>query len=136
MEIKMIKPTDANYPLAMNLVPFAEKYELMQIDNLVVVPLFQVIDAISEVKADIVVHDGVECCPTCMKPIKGTFTKADMVAMLEELKKEVEENLEDNYSELDEIQGALRAGRLIENVGCVEIIQQKINSLKENEDEV
>jgi len=118
MEIKMIKPTDANYPLAMNLVPFAEKYELMQIDNLVVVPLFQVIDAISEVKADIVVHDGVECCPTCMKPIKGTFTKADMVAMLEEIHLEIEEKATDLCDD---------GWWLTYN----DIIQQKIDKLKE-----
>jgi hypothetical protein len=126
MEIKMIKPTDVDYPLAMNLVPFAEKYDLMKIDNLVVVPLFQVIDAISEVKADIVVHDGVECCPTCMKPIKGTFTKSDMVAMLTELQTEIEElDLKDSF--LDYQRGAEETREYIAN-----LIQQKIDSLKMN----
>lgn len=119
MEIKMIKPTDADYPLAMNLVPFAEKYKLIQIGDLVVVPLFQVIDAISEVKVDIVVHNGVECCPTCMKPIKGTFTKADLVNMLEEIKTGINYEFHDDggyYADKDEVDA---------------YIQQKINSLKE-----
>ena len=125
MEIKMIKPTDVDYPLAMNLVPFAEKYKLIQIGDLVVVPLFQVIDAISEVKAYIVVHDGVECCPTCMKPIKGTFTKADMLAMLTELK-----------SNIDELASSYDVPNIYVEIGMKEIeneiqdlIQQKINFL-------
>ncbi len=118
----MIKPTDADYPLAMNLVPFAEKYELMQIDNLVVVPLFQVIDAISEVKADIVVHDGVECCPTCMKPIKGTFTKSDMLAMLTEIQAKIEKTAKE-----EELIDKKWAKGLHYSE---EIIQQKIDKLK------
>jgi hypothetical protein len=121
MEIKMIKPTDVDYPLAMNLVPFAEKYDLMKIDNLVVVPLFQVIDAISEVKADIVVHDGVECCPTCMKPIKGTFTKSDMVAMLTEIQLEIEEVKTQNGFDKS-------WDRAVKE--CSKVIQQKIDALK------
>ena len=129
MEIKMIKPTDADYPLAMNLVPFAEKYELMQIDNLVVVPLFQVIDAISEVKADIVVHDGVECCPTCMKPIKGTFTKADMVAMLEDLDLKIDEMYEPQFSK-EGMDGFYWAQGLFKA-----LVQEEINALKEAADD-
>jgi hypothetical protein len=119
MEIKMIKPTDVDYPLAMNLVPFAEKYDLMKIDNLVVVPLFQVIDAISEVKADIVVHDGVECCPTCMKPIKGTFTKSDMLAMLTEIQLKIQEYSGCSCSCSDGI---------VDDID--DVIQQKIDALR------
>lgn len=130
MEIKMIKPTDADYPLAMNLVPFAEKYELIKIDNLVVVPLFQVIDAISEVKADIVVHDGVECCPTCMKPIKGTFTKSDMVAMLTELKKEIDIMSD---SVIDGRTVTITSWKGMQKRIC-DFIQSRIDKLKENKE--
>ncbi len=110
MEIKMLKPTDADYPLCMNLVPFAEKYDLMQINNLVVVPLFQVFDAISKVKADIVVHDGVECCPTCMKPIKKAIQKAYIAEAINK----VEEYICDIETDTVKAQGMAQALDIIE----------------------
>ena len=67
--VRKIEPDDKDYPLAMKLVPFAEKYNLISIDGLTLVPLFEVIEAISLIKADIVRKNGVDCCPTCGKPI-------------------------------------------------------------------
>ena len=47
MKFRVITPSDKDYPSAMRLVPFKEKYTLIGIDDLIVVPLFQVMDAIS-----------------------------------------------------------------------------------------
>lgn len=74
-DIHNIRPEDKDYPLIMKLVPFSEKYNLISIDNVVCVPLFQVIDAISEIKPDIVRRNGIDCCPTCGKPINDKREK-------------------------------------------------------------
>jgi hypothetical protein len=63
-----------------------------------------------------------------MKPIKGTFTKSDMLAMLTELKKEIEEQSKipnDNMSAYDWNNGVY---------ACYKVVQQKIDKLKENTD--
>lgn len=70
MTITKLTDKDKDYPLIMCLVPNKEKYDLFSVDGMVVVPLFQVIDAISEVKADAIIRNGVKCCPTCMNPIE------------------------------------------------------------------
>lgn len=70
--IHVIKVGDKDYPLVMELVPFAEKYNLLSINGLTVVPLCQVIDALSVIKADYIIRNGIKCCPTCMKPINGS----------------------------------------------------------------
>lgn len=130
MEIKLLRPTDVDYPIIMKLVPFADKYDLMKIDDLTVVPLLQVFDAISVVKADIDVKNGVECCPTCGKPIKDIFTKDEVIAMfkdlidkIDNLYTEAKKNYRDGYTSYCEGVDDSR-----------ELIQQKINSLKENKD--
>lgn len=123
MKIKLLRPTDVDYPIIMKLVPFADKYDLIEIDDLIVVPLLQVFDAISEVKADIDVRNGVECCPTCGKPIKDTFTKADMVAMLTEIQLEVHELWDYNADYIEGIHDSEM------------VIQQKINALKGEDQE-
>ena len=67
--IHNVKPGDEDYPLVMELIPFKEKYHLISIDGIIVVPLFELIDTLSSVKPNIVLRNGVECCPTCMRPI-------------------------------------------------------------------
>ena len=67
--IHNVKPGDEDYPVIMELIPFKEKYHLININELIVVPLFEVFDTLSGIKPDIVLHNGVECCPTCMQPI-------------------------------------------------------------------
>jgi hypothetical protein len=67
--IRMISTTDDDYPLIMRDLPNKEKYQLLGINDAVFVPLYQVIDEITGIKADIIKRNGVECCPTCMKPI-------------------------------------------------------------------
>ena len=47
LNFRVITPSDKDYPSAMQLVPFKEKYVLFGIDDLIVVPLFQVMYAIS-----------------------------------------------------------------------------------------
>ena len=47
LNFRVITPSDKDYPSAMQLVPLKEKYVLFGIDDLIVVPLFQVMDAIS-----------------------------------------------------------------------------------------
>lgn len=54
--IHIIKAGDKDYPSVMELVPFAEKYDLLSINGVIVVPLFQVIDAISDIKADYIIR--------------------------------------------------------------------------------
>lgn len=66
--IRMINTTDDDYPLIMRGLPNKEKYTLLGINDAVFVPLYQVIDEIIGIKANIIKRNGVECCPTCMKP--------------------------------------------------------------------
>lgn len=75
IDVHFIKSNDKDYPtIPMALVPFRENYNLISLrvgdtKPLTVVPLFQVLDAISYPKADYIVIDGVKCCPTCRKPV-------------------------------------------------------------------
>ena len=74
-DIHLVQPNDKDYPtLMMKLVPNAEHYQLISMDGLILVPLNQVFDALSEIKADSIIRNGVECCPKCFKPLgeKGT----------------------------------------------------------------
>ena len=69
LEVKMLKPTDEDYPsIVMKFVPFKEKYQLFKIDNLTVVPLVQVIDALS-IMPDYIVKDGIKYCPLCLQKL-------------------------------------------------------------------
>lgn len=78
--VHMVKESDKDYPtMQMLLVPYRHKYNLMSIDGLIVVPLHQVIDDISEPKADYILQDGVKYCPKCMKPIDAEVTKNEKV---------------------------------------------------------
>ena len=65
MTIRVLEINDKDYPLIMNLVPNKEKYDLFKIDDLVVVPLMQVIDAIALVKSDVTIRNGVRYCSDC-----------------------------------------------------------------------
>ena len=47
-DIHIIKPNDKDYPECMKLVPHKENYDLISMDNLIVVPLVQVIDILSK----------------------------------------------------------------------------------------
>ena len=64
-EIHLIKPIDADYPVCMELVENKERYSLISLDGLILVPLVQVIDAISGIKADVIVKNGKKICPNC-----------------------------------------------------------------------
>lgn len=76
-KVHMVKENDEDYPtMQMLLVPYRHKYDLMSVDGLIVVPLHQVIDDISEPKADYILQDGVKYCPKCMKPIEAKGDKA------------------------------------------------------------
>lgn len=75
IDVHFIESNDKDYPtIPMALVPFKENYNLISLrvgdtKPLTVVPLSQVLDAISYPKADYIVIDGVKCCPTCRKPV-------------------------------------------------------------------
>ena len=65
MTIRVLEINDKDYPLIMNLVSNKEKYDLFKIDDLVVVPLMQVIDAIALVKSDVTIRNGIRYCSNC-----------------------------------------------------------------------
>jgi len=65
MNIHNVKETDADYPLCMLLVDNKEKYDLISMDGLMLVPLVQVIDLIASIKPDIVLRHGKKYCPNC-----------------------------------------------------------------------
>lgn len=65
MTIRLLEINDKDYPLIMNIVPNKEKYDLFKIDDLVVVPLMQVIDAIALVKSDVTIRNGIRYCSNC-----------------------------------------------------------------------
>lgn len=73
--IHIIRQTDDDYPLSMYLVPNKEQYDLISIDGLVVVPLVQVLNAISSVKADIIIRDGVKYCANCGRILNAVTKK-------------------------------------------------------------
>ena len=64
-EIHLVKPTDEDYPVHMELVEHKERYSLISLDGLILVPLVQVIDALSGIKADVIVKNGKKICPNC-----------------------------------------------------------------------
>ena len=68
-DVHNVNPEDKDYPITMKLVPFADKYSLISVEGLIVVPLIQVLDEISSVKADLIRRNGVDCCPKCGKPL-------------------------------------------------------------------
>lgn len=70
-EIHLIKPVDDDYPVCMELVENKERYSLISLDGLILVPLVQVIDAISGIKADVIVKNGKKICPNCGAEMKG-----------------------------------------------------------------
>ena len=65
MNIHNVKETDTDYPLCMSLVDNKEKYDLISIDGLMLVPLVQVIDLMTSVKPDVVLRNGQKYCPNC-----------------------------------------------------------------------
>ena len=65
INIKLLKPTDENYPIIMNLVYNAEQYDLLMFDKLIFVPLYQVIDKLTDIKPDIIIKNGEKICPNC-----------------------------------------------------------------------
>ena len=58
ISIKLLNPTDENYPIIMNLVYNAEQYDLLMLDNLILVPLYQVIDKLTDIKPDVIIRKG------------------------------------------------------------------------------
>ena len=65
INIKLLKPTDKDYPIIMNLVYNAEQYDLLMLDKLVYVPLYQVIDELIDIKPDVIIKNGKKICPNC-----------------------------------------------------------------------
>ena len=65
ISIKLLKPTDKNYPILMNLVYNAEQYDLLMLDNLILVPLYQVIDKLIDIKPDAIIKNVEKICPNC-----------------------------------------------------------------------
>ena len=65
INIKLLKPTDKNYPILMNLVYNAKQYDLLMLDNLILVPLYQVIDKLIDIKPDAIIKNGEKICPNC-----------------------------------------------------------------------
>ena len=65
ISIKLLNPTDENYPIIMNLVYNAEQYDLLMLDNLILVPLYQVIDKLTDIKPDVIIRKGKKICPNC-----------------------------------------------------------------------
>lgn len=80
ISMHMISEGDADYPeFEMLLVEHKERYNLFSIDvngrGLVVVPLFQVIDAISSVKPNYTIKNGKKYCSNCWQEV--TEVEAD-----------------------------------------------------------
>lgn len=113
IDVRFIKIGDKDYPtIPMALVPFKENYDLIYLrigdaKPVTVVPLFQVLNAISYPKADYVVIGGVKCCATCRKP---AYPKSETVtefadrcrecgtrvipkSVLQDIKTEIEQDL-------------------------------------------
>ena len=65
INIKLLKPTDKDYPIIMNLVYNAEQYDLLMLDKLIYVPLYQVIDELINIKPDVIIKNGKKICPNC-----------------------------------------------------------------------
>ena len=63
--VAIIEPSDKEYPLIMRTVKNYEQYSIIKIGDTYCVPLFQVIDAISEVKSDITIKNGTKYCSNC-----------------------------------------------------------------------
>ena len=79
MEIHLVKLTDKDYPLCMNLVDNKEKYDLVSMDNVMLIPLFQVIDILSGIKSDVIIRDGIKYCSNCgarmVEPLPESYIK-------------------------------------------------------------
>lgn len=60
-----VHANDSDYPSAMLAVSGKENYDLISIDGLICVPLFQVIDKLMSVTPDVIVRNGVKYCPSC-----------------------------------------------------------------------
>ena len=81
IDIHELKPTDKDYPtLIMRLVPKAEQYTLFSINGTTVVPLFQVIDAITVIKPDTIKRNGIEYCANCGAKIKTDEVSEDCIS--------------------------------------------------------
>ena len=65
INIKLLKPTDKDYPIIMNLVYNAEQYDLLMLDKLIYIPLYQVIDELIDIKPDVIIKNGKKICPNC-----------------------------------------------------------------------
>lgn len=82
LKIRQLKPNDPDYPLAMRIVDNRERYNIIEIGDLVVVPLFQVLDAIASVKADYVTRDGIKRCPKCWHVIDDKDKPTDVIRVV------------------------------------------------------
>ena len=71
INIKLLKPTDKDYPIIMNLVYNAEQYDLLMLDKLIYVPLYQVIDELIDIKPDAIIKNGKKICPNCGAEMRG-----------------------------------------------------------------
>ena len=96
LEVKMLNPTDEDYPSnVMKFVPFKEKYQLFKISHLTVVPLVQVIDALS-IMPDYIVKDGIKYCPLCLQELGEKYKGEGQIDALEKIKADLL-NLEFNF---------------------------------------
>lgn len=69
--LKKLNPTDKEYPkLMMALVDNPERYDIYEGGGYDLVPLIQVLDALSGIKADEIVRNGKRICPNCGAEIK------------------------------------------------------------------
>lgn len=71
MNMHNVRPGDQDYPLHMLLVEDREKYDLISVDGLVLIPLFQVVDKLMCVTPDVIIRNGKRICPNCGAKMKG-----------------------------------------------------------------
>lgn len=64
-KVKFLKPEDKEYPTPMFLVDNKERYDIIKLDGLDVVPLAQVIDKLTSVEPDVIIRKGKKICPNC-----------------------------------------------------------------------
>jgi len=109
-----IRASDPDYPLEMMLVPNREQYALIELGGVVLVPLHQVIDALSSVKPNWVKRNGVKYCYNC-----GRKANAEPPTHGDDLRSKSDEELADLFSDMfcPYVLGAKFTGCGIENRG-------------------